>query len=260
MNYQMENKKIVLLGGKDLSTRIVFNELHKNFGVVLAIIEEREDIKLFISRRIRRMGLWKVIGQIGFQLLIGKPLGYLSKKRLGILIKDNDLDTTEIPADKMLQVSSVNAAGTIEALQRIDPDLIIVNGTRIISKKLIGSVRAQLINTHAGITPEYRGVHGMYWALANNDAANSGVTIHFVDEGIDTGNIIYQEKVLPGSDDNFATYPMLQLAAGIKLLNKAVEAYFANAITTQQRKGDGALWYHPTLWQYVYKRIFKGIK
>ena len=40
---------------------------------------------------------------------------------------------------------------------------------------------------HAGITPQYRGVHGGYWAVVNNDPEHCGVTIHFVDKGIDTG-------------------------------------------------------------------------
>jgi folate-dependent phosphoribosylglycinamide formyltransferase PurN len=72
-------------------------------------------------------------------------------------------------------------------LKAINPDLVIVNGTRIISKKVLSSINSKFVNIHVGITPKYRGVHGTYWALVNNDVENSGVTVHFVDEGIDTG-------------------------------------------------------------------------
>jgi methionyl-tRNA formyltransferase len=43
---------------------------------------------------------------------------------------------------------------------------------------------------HAGITPRYRGTHGGYWVLLNNDPGHCGVTIHLVDPGIDTGSIV----------------------------------------------------------------------
>jgi folate-dependent phosphoribosylglycinamide formyltransferase PurN len=59
------------------------------------------------------------------------------------------------------------------------------------------SINSKFVNIHVGITPKYRGVHGTYWALVNNDVENSGVTVHFVDEGIDTGNIINQAIVVP---------------------------------------------------------------
>jgi methionyl-tRNA formyltransferase len=40
------------------------------------------------------------------------------------------------------------------------------------------SINSKFVNIHVGITPKYRGVHGTYWALVNNDVENSGVTVH----------------------------------------------------------------------------------
>jgi folate-dependent phosphoribosylglycinamide formyltransferase PurN len=257
----MENKKIVILAGKGLSTDIVFNSLDKNFGVALVIIEEKEDLKTFINRRIKKLGYLTVFGQILFQILIAKPLDFLSKKRKKEIIDENLMEFREIPQEKIRAVTSINSASAITLLKEIKPDLIIVNGTRIISKKVLASVSCKFINTHAGITPKYRGVHGTYWALVNNDIENSGVTVHFVDEGIDTGNIIYQSSVVPAKRDNFSTYPLLQLAEGLKLLNKAIKDYFEERIQIQPKKDvESILWYHPTIWKYLYFRIFKGVK
>ena len=77
----MENKKIVLLAGKGESTTIVYNSINQNFAVTAAIIEERESTKLFLKRRVRRLGLVTVVGQILFQIIIATPLTYFSKKR-----------------------------------------------------------------------------------------------------------------------------------------------------------------------------------
>jgi folate-dependent phosphoribosylglycinamide formyltransferase PurN len=256
----MKNKKIVLLGGNGLSTTIVFNALNKKFGVTLAIIEEKESALIFIKRRIKRLGFIKVAGQISFELFIAKPLRFFSNKRRADIISDNQLDTTEIRSGFLKKVKSINSPETIEAIKNISPDLIIVNGTRIISKKVLSSVSCKFINTHAGITPKYRGVHGMYWALINDDKKNSGVTVHFVDEGIDTGNVIYQRQTLPTMADNFSTYPLLQTAEGIKILLQAVESYFDGCITIKEVNTESKLWYHPTIWSYIYNRITKGIK
>lgn len=257
----MENKKVVLLGGKGQSTNIVFNSLNKNMEVAFAIIEDKESTSKFLKRRIKRLGIVTVIGQISFQILIAKPLNYLSKKRQNEIIVENKLDLTEIPKEKLKHVSSVNSNDTIALIKSINPDLIIVNGTRIISKKVLSSVNCKFINTHAGITPKYRGVHGTYWALVNNDLENSGVTVHFVDEGIDTGNIIYQRQVLPSDKDNFSTYPLLQLSEGLKILHKAIQDLFEDRMVLQKEKTtETSLWYHPTIWKYLYYRITRGIK
>jgi len=74
--------------------------------------------------------------------------------------------------------------------QASHPDVVVVNGTRIIAEKVLHSVPATFLNTHSGITPLYRGAHGGYWALVKKDRANCGVTIHVVDAGIDTGGIV----------------------------------------------------------------------
>ncbi|KQS92776.1 formyl transferase [Chryseobacterium sp. Leaf394] len=257
----MKSKKIVLLAGKGISTNIVFNSLNQNFAVVTAIVEEPENRKIFLKRRLKKLGFATVLGQVLFQILISKPLSVLSKKRHQEIISQLGLNVSEIPAEKMVTVKSVNSKTTLELLHEINPDLVIVNGTRIISKKVLSSINCKFINTHAGITPKYRGVHGTYWALVNNDLENSGVTVHFVDEGIDTGNIIYQSAVVPTEKDNFSTYPLLQLAEGLRILNRAIQDFLEDKLVVQKEKQlESLLWYHPTLWKYAYHRIFKGVK
>lgn len=257
----MNHNKIVLLGGTGLSTGIVYHSVDAAHGIALVILEEKEPSGIFIKRRIKRLGILTVAGQLGFQIIISKILSLLSKKRKQEIIDENKLNLNEIPSDKIKRVKSVNSPETIALLKETNPDLIIVNGTRIISKKVISAVSCRFMNTHAGITPKYRGVHGAYWALANNDLENCGVTVHFVDEGIDTGTVIAQKRVIPQSNDNFTTYPLLQLSAGLELLNNAIGSYFNNTLTEQKElHTESKLWYHPTAWLYLYNRIFKGVK
>lgn len=257
----MTEKKIVLVAGKGAPTHIVFNAIEKEHGISLAIIEDKEDLKKFIKRRIKRLGIVTVAGQILFQVLVLKLLKRVSKNRYQQLLSEEQLNEVPIPSQKIKYVNSVNSAETIELLKTLNPDLIIVNGTRIISKKVLTAVNCPFINTHVGITPKYRGVHGAYWALVNNDAAHCGVTVHLVDEGIDTGNIIFQQNIDVTKQDNFYTYPLLQLAEGVKLLNKAIAAFYnQNLQSIKESEGESKIWYHPTAWQYLYNRLIKGVK
>ena len=256
----MNAKKIVLLGVDSDFTNAIYNHINRDFVIEKVVIEEKENKKIFLKRRLKRLGFWTVIGQILFTIFVSKALTIFSKKRIKEIITTNNLDLSAIDNDKILNVKSVNSQENIDLLKKINPDLIIVSGTRIISKKVIESVDCRFINLHAGITPKYRGVHGTYWALINNDAVKSGVTVHFVDEGIDTGNIIYQDKVLISGNDNFTTYPLLQLAAGIKILKQTVADFYQNKIVVKPTSGESNLYYHPTIFQYLKYRIFYGVK
>ncbi len=256
----MENKVIVLLAGEGSSTNIVFNALNKVYGIHTVILEQGESRKLFIKRRIKRLGFITVAGQIMFQFIIVPILNIVSKRSIASILQKNALDIAAIPDKKIERVTSVNEARVATLIARLAPDVIVVNGTRIISKKILSSITCPIINTHAGITPMYRGVHGAYWALANKDAEHCGVTVHMVDAGIDTGNILYQEKISLESSDNFVTYPTKQLATGIPLLIRAVKDALQNQIKPKQTFGNSGLWYHPTFGQYFYNFFFKKVK
>jgi folate-dependent phosphoribosylglycinamide formyltransferase PurN len=257
----MKKESIVLLAGKWDTTAIVFNYLNKDFYVEKVIIENGVSRKEFIQKRIKKLGWLTVCGQVLFQIFIGKPLSFLSKSRIEEINKVYQLDKKNIPPEKVIYVSSVNGSESLKELQKLSPNIIVVHGTRIISKRILHSVSVPFINIHAGITPKYRGSHGAYWALVNNDSENCGVTVHFVDAGIDTGNIIGQEIISITKQDNFATYPYIQLALGLGILVKALKEYFGgkNIVGINNDLKSG-LWHHPTLIAYLKTRILKGIK
>lgn len=213
------------------------------------------------KRRMKKLGLFRVAGQIAFSAMIAPLLKMGSKRRVADIKEKYRFDETELPADKISHFHSVNDPDCIAKLQELKPDIVLVNGTRILSSKLLDAIPAVFINMHAGITPQYRGVHGAYWALVKDDKDNCGVTVHLVDKGIDTGGILFQSRIETTKQDNFITYPYLQFGEGLPLIKKAIEAAEQNNL--QPVKGNpenSKLWYHPTIWQYLYLRIFKGKK
>lgn len=257
----MEEKKTMMLTGGGMSSIFMYNGLKDDITISSIVIEGKGDRKKFIERRIKKLGLFKVLGQIAFQLSVPKILERNSQKRIEDIKSIYNLNSQPIEPSIIKKVDSVNSNECIEFIKKEKPDIIIVNGTRIISKKVLSCTEAIFINTHAGITPRYRGVHGGYWAIANGDKENCGVTVHLVDSGIDTGGVLLQKTIAPSSKDNFVTYTYLQIGEGIQLMKRAVSDFIDGKLKEKESQTtDSKLWSHPTLWFYLKKRILNGIK
>ncbi|MEA3490829.1 MAG: formyl transferase [Campylobacterota bacterium] len=251
--------RIVMLIGRDDSSSIIYHALKGEFQVEKVIIEEPVPKQRVITNRIKRLGLWVVSGQILF-ILSNKLFSKFAISRIDEIKEQYQLDDSAIDDDKLLHVESINDQEVIEILQEIDPDAIVVNGTRIISGEVLDSLDKPFVNTHAGITPKYRGVHGGYWALVNDDAEHCGVTIHLVDRGIDTGEVLYQETICTTEADSFNTYPYLQLAQAIPLMKHSLRDIEESRLKIKKVDLPSKLWYHPTIWRYLWSIIKRGVK
>lgn len=257
----MENKKtrIIYACRDGQSSRIMYNSLSSYADIECVIIENKSSGRALLQRRIKNIGIAKAIGQLFF-LIFNKVLAKTSQARIRQLISNYGLDDKKIPSNITIRVDTINSNETINLIKKIRPDAVVINGTRIITNTILSSVDIPFINTHMGITPKYRGVHGGYWALANNDAANCGVTIHLVDKGIDTGGILYQETIHPEKYDNFNTYPIHQIARATSLMQKALYDVKEKKISIKKNTLPSHLWYHPTLLEYITNFIKKGIR
>ena len=253
--------RLVFLAGRDEASNTVYHAL-SHVADVVAVIQETPPSKTkLVKRRIRRVGLLPVVDQVLFIILAAPILKRRSVSRVEAIRTQFGMDATPIPSNVIQSVPSINHRSVIEALRAHQPDVVVINGTRIIGRRVLECVEAPFINTHTGITPAYRGVHGGYWALAEGKPDLAGVTVHYLDTGIDTGAVIAQALIHPGPEDNFHTYPILQLAAGLPLLTKAVlEAQRGGLQTIEPPTPTSRLYYHPGLIQYLTQRIRKGVR
>jgi methionyl-tRNA formyltransferase len=258
-------KKIIMIVGVWYYPKIVYQNLSTEFNIENIIIDRGESTLKLIKRRIKKLGLIHVIGQLLFRIIGVSYINTTSKKRFQEILDRNKLKEINFELDKTIEVTSINSEEGRNLLKKLNPDIVIIITTRILSKKTLQSINAKFINIHSGITPLYRGLHGAYWALINKDRENCGVTVHLVDEGIDTGAILYQENISDSisSNDNFMTYTYLQLAKALPLLKKSIRDIQSNSLNPKintKQEINNKLYYHPTLWFYLYNRWFKGIK
>jgi hypothetical protein len=72
--------------------------------------------------------------------------------------------------------------------------------------------------------------------------------------------VIAQAPVHPGPADSYHTYPFLQIAAGLPLLERAVADALAGRLQTIEVSGKSRLYYHPTIWRYAINRVRRGVR
>ena len=106
---------------------------------------------------------------------------------------------------KYLRHENINSQEFIEIIKSFNCDLFVsMSFNQIFKAEIINIPRYKVINCHAGKLPYYRGRNVLNWVLIN-DELEFGITVHFVDEGIDTGDIISQEIYQIDDNDSYAT-------------------------------------------------------
>jgi folate-dependent phosphoribosylglycinamide formyltransferase PurN len=244
------NDGLILIGNDNPTTWIVYNRLVREFGPFAAIIEESTSRRILIRNRLRKLGWLRVLGQMAFVGFIRPILRYQSVRRVQQLCRQNDMEPARPLSDVISDVANINEPEAVALIKKASPRVVIVNGTRILKNHVLQAVPAVFLNTHQGITPQYRGANGGYWALFCADPKHCGVTVH-----LDTGGIVGQALIEPTSKDNYSTYPYLQTAAALPLLSKAIRDALADKLITRPATGPSAVWYHPGIFQYLLGRL-----
>jgi len=101
------------------------------------------------------------------------------------------------------EVADANGEDSIRILTELAPDLIVLGGSRILRPPVINIPHIGVLNAHPGLLPAYRGVDVIRWALHNGDPL--GVTIHFVNAGVDTGAIVARQRFEVNSGDTIGS-------------------------------------------------------
>lgn len=118
---------------------------------------------------------------------------------------------------------NINAEDFVEKMKSYNVDLFVsMSFNQIFKEKMINLPKYKTINCHAGKLPFYRGRNVLSWALVN-DEKEFGITVHYVDEGIDTGDIILQETYHITDEDTYGTLLTRAYEGCADVLYKAIK-------------------------------------
>ena len=124
---------------------------------------------------------------------------------------------------KLLQPEKLKAPEFIDELAGLKADLQVVVAFRMLPEVVWNMPRLGTFNLHASLLPKYRGAAPLNWAIIKGET-ESGVTTFKLQHEIDSGNIIFQEKVAIGPDDNVEVLHDRLMVMGAKLVLKTVDS------------------------------------
>lgn len=131
----------------------------------------------------------------------------------------------------LLQPEKLKSPEFLEQLASLNADLQIVVAFRMLPEVVWSMPALGTFNLHASLLPDYRGAAPINWAIINGEK-ETGVTTFFLTHEIDTGNVIFQEKVPIEALDNAGTLHDKLMIEGAKLVKKTVDEIISGNIHT----------------------------
>ena len=123
----------------------------------------------------------------------------------------------------VLQPEKLKEAGFLEQLRNLNADLQIVVAFRMLPEVVWNMPRLGTFNLHGSLLPQYRGAAPINWAVINGDK-ETGVSTFFLQHEIDTGKIIFQDKITINDSDSAGDIHDSLMLVGAKLVLKTVQA------------------------------------
>lgn len=199
---------------------------------------------IYISRPLKRQKyhkffIRKVINGLGIRYYIQRVIHDIRNKNgestIINLAKKYNIHTIDAP--------NINDIKVINRIREDKPDIIISGYfDQIIKKDLIKIPSFGILNIHLSMLPEYRGVKPVFWVLKNNEC-KTGITIHIVEEGLDTGDIVIQKEINILSTDSVDSLTKRMSIIGGEILQIAIENIRLNRLEFKKQDLDSSSYY-----------------
>jgi methionyl-tRNA formyltransferase len=167
----------------------------------------------------------KTYNVFGFNFFMHYAIKYIKSyfsQSIKSFLTENDIPIINIEG-------SINSQDSLNTIKNLNPDLLVsILGNQIFKKPLIDLAPKGCINLHTALLPKYRGLMPTFWVMKNNEKY-TGVSVFVVDEGIDSGPIIVQEKLEIG---NLTQEQLIKHTKkiGMELISKSIDLIQRNEV------------------------------
>ena len=230
-----------------------------SFSTVVGTVVIREPARRLrkrVTREISRVGLWRFLDVMAFRAYY--TLVQASRDRRWERDELKRLRARFPTGSEVaeLLVASPNALESEAFIRERQPDLVLARCKTLLKEQVFSIPTLGTYVMHPGICPEYRNAHGCFWALANDDPGNVGMTLLRIDRGIDTGPVYGYFRV--DADPIVESHVVIQHRAVLDHLDAIRETLLeiargrATRIDTSGRQS--ATWGQPWLSAYLRMR------
>jgi methionyl-tRNA formyltransferase len=220
-----------------------------------------EVVKVVLSQNIRKKKWpfykkkFKKILRIGILGAINgiRIRDWFKSSRVGnVILQDIEVFCKEnnIPFDI---TPSLNSKRTIDVLNSCQPDVAVSLGNSYISPKIFSIPRYGMLNIHGEVLPDFQNAQSVIWQLFEG-RSETGYTIHKIDKGIDTGDILLQEKFPIVFKESLSE--TVRYNCGV-ILHRSAEGLvsvlnnFTHYLQQGYKQGKGNSYTTPTFWQFL---------
>ncbi|MBA4405907.1 methionyl-tRNA formyltransferase [bacterium] len=132
---------------------------------------------------------------------------------------------------EVLSPVTLKDAEFVKRLKELQPDLFVVVAFRILPKEVYTIPAKGAFNLHGSLLPKYRGAAPIQWALINGEK-ETGLTTFFLEDRVDTGNIIIQEKIVIEDSDDFGSLHDKMMILGADVVIRTVNMIASGEVKT----------------------------
>ena len=187
----------------------------------LKAVSKNTDLKLIFTKEDKRNAR-------------GNKIIYSPVKQFGL---DNDIE--------VIQPKRMKDEEVIDKIKEVNPDLIVVVAYgKILPKEIIDIPKYGIINVHSSLLPKYRGASPIHSAILNGDK-ESGVSIMYIEEGLDSGDVILREYCEITEDDTLGTLHDRLKELGAIGLEKALKLIEVGEVKAEKQDDSKATFVKP---------------
>jgi methionyl-tRNA formyltransferase len=161
----------------------------------------------YLLKSAKKKGWWRTasrsLARVAY-LALNRRLDQAAYERL---FNQRELDQALQPlADRTHRTDNYSKPETMAWLKQCEADILVVHTPYWVGKKVRELPRKGIVlGGHPGITPDYRGSHSAFWAIYKQKPEDVGCTVFLIDSGVDTGDVVAQERVPVEAGDSFMT-------------------------------------------------------
>jgi len=168
---------------------------------------------------------------------------------------------------RVLQPLNLKSTEFIHELEEINPNVQVVVAFRMLPKIVWQLPKYGTFNLHASLLPNYRGAAPINWAIINGEKV-TGVSTFFIDEKIDTGEIILKKEVVINPEENVGVLHDRLMHEGAILVAKTLNLIKQDRVITQKQELEGPFLEAPKLtkentkidWELPVERVYNHIR
>ena len=165
-----------------------------------------------------------------------KPKGR-GKKLVNTPVKQFALDNG---IEKIYQPEKIKDEEFVKELEKLNANLFVVGAYgQILSEQVLNIPKYGCINVHGSLLPKYRGAAPIQWSIINGEE-KTGVTIMYMEKGMDTGDMILKEEIIIEPKDTYKTLHDKMSIVGAEALIKALELVENGTVNAQKQNDDEA--------------------